>query len=197
MKSSANKYTDTHMHPVSVHTHPIAMQECDEAFRSHMEGLKLTYVLYCGHAVTASKKLRSANDGGTLMRLSDFTLLLQDAHVLEKEAFSPTKAKSKPPRHQSKSIMRHASKSELQKVHDVAVRDVRLAFTRSLMTHQDELEGDDHTALTFVEFLEAVARIADIRPMILPMVPDLSLTHSHVFVVDLTRVLAPLVHGGL
>lgn len=142
-------------------------QECDEAFRLHMEGLKLTYVLYCGHAVTANKKLRSANDGGTLMRLADFTLLLEDAHVLEKEAFSPTKAKT--PRAKRKSIMRLGSQSEIKKLNDVAVRDVRLAFTRSLMTHQDELEGDGYTALTFVEFLEAIARIADIRPLILPM----------------------------
>ena len=153
-----------------------------------MDGLKLTYVLYCGHAATVNKKLRSSNDNGTLMRLADFTILLEDSHVLEKQVFSPKKTQKKATRRKSKTIMRMTSGSvDNQNVHDVAVRDVRLAFTRSLMTHQDELEGDDHTALTFVEFLEAIARIADMRPMILPMVPHRSLT-PHASVVDFTLV---------
>ena len=111
------------------------------------------------------------------MRLEDFAMLLDEAHMLDKQLLH-----SSSPRRQST----NQADNKFQMVHDVAVRDVRLAFTRSLMTRRDELSGQGHKALTFVEFLEAVGRIAELRPIILPMVRDPLCLRVHFAVCDHT-----------
>ncbi len=48
-------------------------------------------------------------------------------------------------------------------------RDAIIAYAQSMMTQIDEIDTDRHMKMQFVEFLEAVARAAD---MISPPPPD-------------------------
>ncbi len=51
-------------------------------------------------------------------------------------------------------------KSEL--INDIFLhKDVGPAFAMSMMTNKFELDSDRHLNMSFVEFLEAIARVAD------------------------------------
>merc|ERR1712224_505669 len=135
-------------------TKRLYVQECDRVFRTHLEQIKIVYVLYAGRSEQNRKS--KTFDEGSAVRLKDFIMLLDDGNLLSKNSITGNT------RH---NLVGKSNRNRPKTVTEFAVRDIRLAFTRSLMTQQDELSSDDHKSLTFVEFLEALARVADMKPM--------------------------------